>query len=357
MMSNRREMLCHAAGALTGLAFIGCGLASPAFAQAPQRRREVVVNGKRVRTVDLHAHCHVAEANALMGLKVQLQSLVVSPERIKAMDEQGIDIEALSLNPIFWYKAEPDLADQVVKLQNEKLADICAAQSDRFVGLASVALQHPDLAGEQLEHAVKVLGLRGALIGGSVNGEELSDPKFHPFWAKAEELDVVIFIHPQGTGELGTSGRLKGNGVLENVIGNPLETTIALSHLIFEGTLDAYPGLKICAAHAGGYLPSYAARSDQGCVTFPNRCTRTRSEEPSEYLRQLYYDSMVFTPEGLRHLIAEVGASQIVLGTDYPFPWTKTAVDHILDTPGLSDDELIAILGGTAEMLLAVKPV
>jgi aminocarboxymuconate-semialdehyde decarboxylase len=182
-------MLCQAAGTLTGLASIGCGLASPALAQEPPRRREVVVNGKRVRTVDLHAHCHVPEANALMGLKVNLQSLVISPERVKAMDEQGIDIEALSLNPIFWYKAEPDLAGQVVKLQNEKLAEICAAQPDRFVGLASVALQHPDLAAEQLEHAVKRFGLRGALIGGSVNGEELSDPKFRPFWAKAEELE------------------------------------------------------------------------------------------------------------------------------------------------------------------------
>jgi len=356
MISNRREMLCQAAGALTGLASIGCGVASPAFAQAPPRRREVVVNGKRVRTVDLHAHCHVPEANALMGLKVQLQSLVISPERIKVMDEQGIDIEALSLNPIFWYKAEPDLAGQVVKLQNEKLAEICAAQPERFVGLASVALQHPDLAAEQLEHAVKQLGLRGALIGGSVNGEELSDPKFHPFWAKAEELDVVIFIHPQGTAEMGTSGRLKGNGVLENVIGNPLETTIALSHLIFEGTLDTYPGLKICAAHAGGYLPSYAARSDQGCVTFPARCTKTLNKKPTEYLKQLYYDSMVFTPEGLRHLIAEVGAGQIVMGTDYPFPWTKTAVDHILTTPGLSDTERVAMLGETAAKLLAIKP-
>jgi len=356
MMSNRREMLCQAAGALTGLASLGCGLASPAFAQAPQRRREVVVSGKRVRTVDVHAHCHVPEANALMGLKVQLQSLVVSPERIKAMDEQGIDIEALSINPIFWSKAEPDLAGQVVKLQNEKLAEICAAQPDRFVGLASVALQHPDLAAEQLQHAVKELGLRGALVGGSVNGEELSDPKFHPFWAKAEELGVLIFIHPQGTGELSISGRLKGNGVLENVIGNPLETTIALSHLIFEGTLDAYPGVKICAAHAGGYLPSYAARSDQGCVTFPARCTRTLNKKPTEYLKQLYYDSMVFTPEGLRHLIAEVGVSQIVMGTDYPFPWTKTAVDHILTTPGLTDAERVAILGETAANLLAIKP-
>ena len=245
MTTNRREFLHHAAGALSGLAFVGCGLTSPAFSQEALRRREVVVNGRRVRTVDLHAHCHFPEANALLGLKVQFPSLVISPERIKAMDEQGIDIEALSLNPIFWSKAEPDLADQVVKLRNEKLAEICSAQSDRFVGLASVALQRPDLAAGQLEDGVKRLGLRGALIGGSVNGEELSDPTFHPFWAKAEQLGVVIFIHPQGTAELG------------------------------------------------------------------------------EYLRQLYYDSMVFTPEGLRHLVAEVGASQIVMGTDYPFPWTK----------------------------------
>jgi aminocarboxymuconate-semialdehyde decarboxylase len=306
-------------GGIAALASLGCGLANPAFAQAPPQRREVAVNGRRIRTVDLHAHCHVPEADALMGLKAPAPALVVSPERIVAMDRQGIDIEALSLNPIFWYKAEPDLAGQVVKLQNEKLAEICAAQPDRFVGLASVALQHPDLAAQQLDDAVKNLGLRGALIGGSVNGEELSDPKFHPFWAKAEELGVVIFIHPQGSAGLGPSGRLKGNGVLENVIGNPLETTIALSHLIFEGTLDAYPGLKICAAHAGGYLPSYAARSDQGCVTFPARCTKTLAKKPSEYLRQLYYDSMVFTPEGLRHLVAEVGASQIVMGPTIRF--------------------------------------
>ena len=356
MTTNRREMLARVGGGIAALASLGCGLASPAFAQAPPQRREVAVNGRRIRTVDLHAHCHVPEADALMGLKAPAPGLVVSPERIVAMDRQGIDIEALSLNPIFWYKAEPDLAGQVVKLQNEKLAEICAAQPDRFVGLASVALQHPDLAAQQLDDAVKKLGLRGALIGGSVNGEELSDPKFHPFWAKAEELAVVIFIHPQGTDELRTAGRLKGNGVLENVIGNPLETTIALSHLIFEGTLDAYPGLKICAAHAGGYLPSYAARSDQGCVTFPARCTKTLAKKPSEYLRQLYYDSMVFTPAGLRHLVAEVGASQIVMGTDYPFPWTTTSVDHILNTPGVSDAERAAMLGETAAKLLNIKP-
>src|SRR5436190_2706098 len=119
MTANRREMLGHAAGAV--LAFIGCGL-SPASAQAPRRRREVVVNGKRIRTVDVHAHCHIPEATELMGVKENFPALVVGPERIRAMDEQGIDIEALSINPIFWYKADPDLARQVVKLQNEKLA-------------------------------------------------------------------------------------------------------------------------------------------------------------------------------------------------------------------------------------------
>jgi aminocarboxymuconate-semialdehyde decarboxylase len=218
-----------------------------------------------------------------------------------------------------------------------------------------VALQHPDLAAEQLEDGVKKYGLRGAGVGGSVNGEELADPKFHPFWAKAEQLGVPVFIHPQAAGVASeVPKRFQGNGVLDNVIGNPLETTIALSHLIFEGTLDRFPALKICAAHGGGYLPSYAGRSDAGCVTFPDRCTRTLQKKPTEYLRQLYFDSLVFTPEALRHLVAETGPRQIVMGTDYPYPWTKTSVDHILGTPGLSDADRVAMLGGTAMTLLGI---
>src|SRR6202140_2955992 len=359
-MPNRREFFKEVAGTTAGIVFSSCGLLRAAQQSgSATKHKPVMVGGKRVKTIDVHAHANVPEALALMPKPPDGQNLFLTPDRVQdrlqLMDQQGTDVEALSINP-FWYGVERDLARQIVKIQNEKLAELCAAHPDRFVAYATVALQYPDLAVEQLEEGVKKLGLRGASIGGSVNGEELSDPKFHLFWAKAEELGVLIFIHPQGTGELSISGRLKGNGVLENVIGNPLETTIALSHLIFEGTLDAYPGLKICAAHAGGYLPSYAGRSDQGCVTFPARCTKTLNKKPTEYLRQLYYDSMVFTPEGLRHLVAEVGASQIVLGTDYPFPWTKTAVDHILTTPGLSDAERVAILGETAEKLLAIKP-
>ena len=356
-MNTRREFIEESAGAVAGLAFVGCGLADAASVQAQTRRREVVVNGRRVKTVDVHAHCSVPEAMALMNLKVAPETLLMSKasDRIRAMDEQGIDVEALSINP-YWYKADRDVARQVIRVQNEKLAEACAANPDRFVAFASVALQHPDLAAEQLEEGVKKYGLRGAGVGGSVNGEELADPKFHPFWAKAEQLGVLVFMHPQAAGApADLQNRLKGSGGLGNVIGNPLETTIALSHLIFEGTLDQFPGLKICAAHGGGYLPSYAGRSDAGCVTFPDRCTKPLKKKPTEYLRQLYFDSLVFTPEALRHLVAETGSGQIVMGTDYPFPWTRTSVDHILGTPGLTDDERVAMLGGTAAKLLGIK--
>jgi aminocarboxymuconate-semialdehyde decarboxylase len=336
------------------IAFMGCGPAGGGSTQV--RRREVVLNGRRVKTVDVHAHCGVTEAMALLGLKLAPETLLMSrpQDRLRAMDEQGIDVEALSINP-FWYKAERDVARELIRIQNEALAEACGAHPDRFVAFATVALQHPDLAVEQLEEGVKRYGLRGVSTGGSVDGAELSDPRFHPFWARAEQLGALVFIHPQGTAELEGTTRLKGNGVLTNTIGNPLETTIALSHLIFEGTLDRFPGLKICAAHGGGYLPSYGARSDAILTTFPDRITGTLKKKPTEYLRQLYYDSIVFTPEALRHLAAEVGPGQIVMGTDYPYPWTKTSVDHILGTPGLSDAERVAMLGGTAAALLGIK--
>jgi aminocarboxymuconate-semialdehyde decarboxylase len=331
--------------------FVSCGGTG-----APSgRRREVVVSGKRVKTVDVHAHCAVPAAMALMGRALEAEALLMTntETRIRAMDEQGIDVEALSINP-YWYTAERDVAQKLIQIQNETLAEICAAQPDRFVAFATVALQHPDLAVEQVEQGIKRYGLRGVSLGGSVEGDELSDPRFHPFWAKAEALGVLVFIHPQGTAELERTGRLTGNGLLTNTIGNPLETTIALSHLIFEGTLDRFPGLKICAAHGGGYLPSYAARSDAVQTTFPQRMTGTLKKKPTEYVRQLYYDSIVFTPEALRHLAAEAGPNQIVMGTDYPFPWTSTSVDHILGAPGLSDADKIAMLGGTAAKLLGI---
>jgi aminocarboxymuconate-semialdehyde decarboxylase len=357
-MHARREVFEDTAGPMADVAFVGCCVPDAAEPPLPSGgatpRRQVVVGGRRVKTVDVHAHCAVPEAMALMGMRMPSEGLHLGQERLRAMDAQGIDVEALSINP-YWYTADHDLARQLIRIQNEKLAEPGATQPDRFVAFTTVALQHPDLAVEQPEDGIKRLRLCGVSIGGSVNGEELSDPKFHPFWAKAEELGVLVFLHPQGVLDL--EKRLQGNGLLTNVIGNPLETTIALSHLIFEGTLDRFPGLKLCAAHGRGYLPSYSARSDHGCLTFPDRCSGpTLKKRPSEYLRDLYFDSIVFTPEALRHLVAECGAGQIVMGTDYPYPWTSTAVEHILGTPSLSDAERAAILGDTACKLLRIAP-
>src|SRR6185369_8214679 len=349
-MTTRRNFLTGVAA--SGIAFCSCGMLGAARAQPKAPRLPIMINGKRVLTVDVHAHCYFREAINLMGdaadkvlppVKGVPEHFIVIEQRLKEMDAMAIDMEVLSINP-FWYGKDRDTAAQIVKVQNEKLAELCAARPERFAAFASLTLQYPDLAAQQLETAVKKQGLRGAAIGGSVGGEDFSDPKFHPVWAKAEELGAVLFIHPQSTPEL--AKRFKGNGWLSNTIGNPLDTTIALQHLIFEGTLDKFPRLKVCAAHGGGYLPSYAPRSDHGCFVSPTNCNPdiVLKKQPTEYLNQLYFDSLVFTPEALRHIVAQVGASQIVIGTDHPIPWNEHPVDHIMATKTLSDQQKAAIL-------------
>lgn len=371
-MQNRRQFLKHAAGASAGMFLLGSGEGgSLAEARSPQagvpgKRREVFVGQRRIKTVDVHSHIALPEAaEVLKGTSLEKLAAggptrvgtnphSLGPERLQTMDEMGIDVQVVSINA-FWYSAERDLARRLIDVQNEKLAALCAVHPDRFVALASVAMQFPELAAQQMEDAIKHLGMRGAAIGGTVEGQELSSPKFDPFWAKAEEMQALIFMHPQDSAvATGIASRVQGNGFLENVIGNPLETTIFLSHMIFEGTLDRFPNLKICAAHAGGYLPSYSGRMDQGCLTLPIRCSKAIQKRPSEYLKQLYFDAMVFTPEGLRHLIAVVGASQLGLGSDYPFAWETNPVGHVLGTPELSDADREAILGGTMRKLLRI---
>src|SRR5580704_7019807 len=356
-MTTRRNFLKGGTAAATGIVFCSCGLLERVHAQGAGRTLPVAVNGKKVKTIDVHAHCQFREAGALLGAdaaSVQLppvrdaqEAFIEIDKRLKFMASHAVDMEVLSINP-FWYGRERDLAAQIVKIQNEKLAELCASKPDRFAAFASLTLQAPDLA-------VQEQGLKGAAIGGIVAGVEFSDPKFHPVWAKAEELGVPLFIHPQGVPELGK--RLAGNGWLGNTIANPLETTIALSHLIFEGTLDRFPGLKVIAAHGGGYLPSYADRSDHACMVSPAGCDPkvVLKKKPTEYLKQLYFDSLIFTPEAIRHLAAQVGASQIVLGSDYPYRWEDHPVDHIFASTSLSDDEKMAILGTTAAKILNIK--
>jgi aminocarboxymuconate-semialdehyde decarboxylase len=341
---------CHG-GALTAT--------NEAAAQAGGgRRRQVLVAGKRVKTIDVHCHCVIPKSLEVMGRKLADERGPglgeVGARRLREMDEQGIDVEAISINPS-WYKLDRDKAAEVVKINNETLTELCAAHPDRFVGFASLSLQFPDLAVQQLEHAIKKLGMRGIAIGGSVAGEEFSDAKFHPVWAKAEELGILIFIHPQSTPEL--SNRFKGNGWLANTIGNPLDTTIALSHLIFEGTLDKFPGLKVCSAHGGGFLPSYAPRSDNCLRVAPEMDTGVKlKKKPTEYMRDMYYDTLVFTDEALRHLAAEVGVERLVIGTDHPIPWQADSINHVLNCPHFTDAQKRMMLGETAGKLLGISP-
>lgn len=374
--ASRREFIWATVAAGAGITFVGCALASTLAAQTSVAGdpdtlradfpRPVVVNGKRMRTVDIHCHTEVAAVASLIEGHAALAGenpfkpnpLTRAREvsvRLADMDATGIDVQALSISVgQYFHWAEPDLAAKIVLLQNEKLAEVCATQPDRFVPIGAVALQHPRLAASQLDHAVKSLGHRGVMITGSIGGEEISHPRFDPFWAKAEELAVVVFVHPSGFAE--GAKRFQGRGRLDNVIGNPLETTVALSHLIFEGTLDRYPGVKIIAAHGGGYLPSYIGRSDHCHRSDDRDCRGEEKYQPSDYLKRIYFDSLVYRTQNLRHLIDEAGASQIVLGTDYPYGMeNRNAVAHVLSVPGLSDEQREAILGGTLAGLLKLE--
>ncbi len=360
-MTTRRTFMKGLAG---GLTFCSCGMLDAAHAQRHSPRRlPVMVGGKRVKTIDVHAHCLFHESLDLMGDEVagilpptkgQQEHFIVMESRLRSMDDMGIDMQVLSINP-YWYRKDRDLSAKIVRINNEKLSELCASHPDRFAAFASLSLQHPDLAVQELEDAITKKGLKGAAIGANVEGADFSNPRFHPVWAKAEELGATLFIHPYRLGEL--ASRLKGNGWLNNVVGNPLDTTIALQHLIFDGVLDKFPTLKVLSAHGGGYLPSYAPRSDHACFVSPQNCDPSiqLKKKPTEYLNQMYFDSLVFTPEALRHLVAQVGASQIVLGTDQPIPWEEHPVDHVFATQSLNESQKVAILGKNAAQLLNIK--
>ena len=352
-MSNRRHFFKTVAGAAAGAYALGRG--APVQAQ----RRQVSVGGKRVRVIDIHAHATVPEVGPVVqGTEWAKQGgggRPLGPDRIALIDKQGIDMQVLSINGFWWYEVKDRaLADRIVRAQNEGLAKFVAQYPDRFVAMASSSPQFPDLAAQQLEDGVKRLGLRAAAIGGHVNGEDFSLPRFDPFWAKAAELNIVPFMHPGGADNIIRPDSLDGRGDLGNILGNPLETTYFLSRLIFDGVFDRHPNLKVAAAHGGGYLPSYLMRTDVACEVRGN-ANCANKKRPKEYMRsQIIVDTMVLTDEGLRHIVNEMGAGQIVYGTDNPLNWPVT-VDLVLNAAWLSNADKEAILGGNLARLLRIS--
>jgi aminocarboxymuconate-semialdehyde decarboxylase len=273
--------------------------------------------------------------------------------RLKDMDRMGIDIQAVSPAPHqTYYWTDPGEGQELARMVNERLAEIVAKWPDRFVALGTVPLQDASLAVSELTYCVKTLGLRGVEINPSVRGMDLTDSRLslEKFFAKAQELDVVVFMHPIGY----TQGERLLDHYFSNVIGNPLETTVAASHLIFDGVMERHPRLKIVLPHAGGYLAHYWARMDHAYKARPDTHGQMK-RKPSNYLERFYFDTITFDQGMLAHLIARFGADHVLLGTDYPYDMgMERPVEFIEGVNSLSKAEAAAIEGGNAARLLKI---
>ncbi|MGE5096644.1 MAG: amidohydrolase family protein [Betaproteobacteria bacterium] len=273
--------------------------------------------------------------------------------RLKDMDRMGIDIQAISPAPnqlAYW--AEPDFGAEVARMVNDRLAEIVAKWPDRFVALGSIPLQNADLAVTELDRCVKELNLRGVEIIPNVNGKELSDPQLglDKFFARAEDLGIVIFMHPLGFSQ----GERLSDHYFNNVIGNPLETTVAVSHLIFDGVIDRHPKLKIVLPHGGGYLAHYWARMDHAHRARPD-CRTAIKRAPSSYLKKFYFDTITFDPRMLRQMLDQYGVDHVLLGTDYPYDMAEVdPVGLIAKIPRLARADRERIEGGNAARLLKI---
>jgi len=340
-----------------------------------------VIRTRRGKALRIDIHCHylnqavaaqvahlnptqyepsVVFANALTRevnirqMRDRAQKLSTIEKRIKDMDRMGIDMQVVSPAPNqTYYWTEPELGASLARSVNDRLAEIVSTWPERFLAFGTVPLQNVDLALAELERCQKHLGLRGVEINPSVNGMDLTDPRLslEKFFARAQALDAVIFMHPIGF----TQGERLVDHYFNNVIGNPMETTIAASHLIFDGVLHRNPKLKIVLPHAGGYLAHYWARMDHAHRARPD-CRTVIKRAPSSYLKKMYFDTISFDPQMLRHMIDQYGAEHVLLGTDYPYDMgEEDPIGLIGDIPRLKRAERDLIEGGNAARLLNIR--
>lgn len=335
-----------------------------------------------VRVVDVHAHVVVREVQAaveghpglaeLHALEARRQgpaSAAVSramfgermpllrnlDQRLAAMDAAEVDVQVLSLSPSqYHYFAEPALASTICRRAARGVAGVIAEQPDRFSGLGLVPLQHPQLCVEALDDALDQ-GLLGVEISsyaprpgtgpGGRTTVELSDPALEPFWERAAATGAMVFLHPIGC----TLDDRLDRFYLSNTVGQPVESAVALSHLIVSGVFDRHPGLRVLASHGGGYLPTSLGRADHAWQVRPE--ARECADLPSSYLRRLWFDSLVHSPDALRALVAVAGADRVLLGSDFPFDMGVTDPVDRVRAAGLDDHETALVLGGSAARL------
>jgi aminocarboxymuconate-semialdehyde decarboxylase len=324
-------------------------------------------------TVDVHAHVGVPQAAKFVEPHLDLAAIPLAhfatPEtkalsakqeadiggragvemRLADLDAMGIDIQLVAPPPLQCYYTVPlDIAVKAAQIVNDGVAAFCAQKPERLKPFCSVPMPDADEAASELERCVKKLGFAGVEILTNVAGKELSDPAFAPFWKKAEELGALVMIHPNGFTEASRLSRFYFN----NVIGNPLETTIALHYLIFDGVLERHPKLKILAVHGGGYLGAYPGRIDHAWGARSDS-HGALPQPPTAYLKRVYVDSVVFTPYQLAELVRVFGAEHVLMGTDYPYDMAEyDPVAHIASVEGFDAATVAALAGGNAKRLL-----
>jgi aminocarboxymuconate-semialdehyde decarboxylase len=347
---------------------------------APTAARKHGRPGREVRpsstTIDIHSHVAIPAAAAFVkphldpatvplthfadaGTKALNQKqeedirarITAYDERLADMDAMGIDMQLVLPPPNqCTYTVPLDIAVKAARMVNDGLAQYVAKKPDRFVALGTVPLMNGMEAAKELERCMGSLGMKGVEILTNVAGREISEPEYSPFWKKAEELGALVVIHPNGFTQAQRLARFYFN----NVIGNPLETTIALHHLIFDGVLERHPDLKILAVHGGGYLPSYCGRIDHAWGARSDSHAGL-PQPPTSYLKKIYFDSVVFTPHQLVALISLFGADHIVMGTDYPFDMAEfDPIGHVASVEELDASAVAAIAGGNARRLLGL---
>lgn len=338
-----------------------------------RRPIRVAARGKHL-VVDIHCHLGIPAADAIVQAKypgpppgindftsartsqvnremfgAMGRTLNTVDTRLQDMDRLGIDVQALSPSPgQYFYYVDPETGRDAARAVNDGMAAAVADNPDRFIGMGTVPLQNVEMAVEEMKRCVKGLGLRGIEISSNVNGVDFHDARFRPFWAAAEELDILIFLHPLGF----THAQRMSEYYFNNLIGNPLESTLAIGHLIFGGVLDRHPGLKICVAHGGGYLPGYWGRMDHGWRARSD-CSEHCRHEPSSYLRKLWLDTLVFDRDQLEQLVRSHGADRLCLGSDYPFDMAEP--DPVGFHSRLSDEDQAKIMGLNAAELLGMS--
>ncbi len=291
------------------------------------------------------------ETNREQARRTRVQFTSVE-KRLADMDLMGIDIQAITPSPAqTFYSVPAELGFETARVINDNIADICGRHPDRFVGLGTVPFQAPELAVAELDRLHKSLGLRGIEIATNVAGADLSEPRFRPIFQRAEELGLVLFMHPTGFPE---ASRFRDH-YFTNIIGNPLDTTVAVHHLIFGGVLQDCPNLKLVLSHGGGYLPAYSGRIDHAASARPDTCTCLR-HMPTTYLKRLFFDTIVYTHHQLHYLVETYGADHVLMGTDYPADMGEVdPIGFIESADQLEDTERAAILGRNAARLLNLE--